>query len=325
MDVVHVHHAFLSGPLALRYCKSHGIPIVFTNHTRFDLYMEHYLPPLVPDVIGETFLKAYLPTFCHQCNLVIAPSAGTAKIMRELGVSTPIAIIPNGIDFAPYDSPPPLTRAEAGLPDEAVVLMYVGRLSPEKNLAFLLRAFFGVAAARPDVVLALLGSGPELENLRDQAAHSDYEARVCFLGKVAYHLVPAYLRLADVFVTASETEVHPFALIEALASGVPALGIASPGVGDTIVDGENGLLSTADIAAFTAKMMRLVMEPDTRRRMSAAARTSARLYDIDHTAQTVLDEYVRLAAERQQHLRGWERLRHSLQQWFAPRPAEEHE
>jgi glycosyltransferase involved in cell wall biosynthesis len=323
MDVVHAHDAFLSGPLMLRYCLPAGIPVVFTNHTRYDLYAQHYLPAMVPDVVTTTFLKAYLPNFCAQCHLVVAPSAGTAEVMRTLGVQSAIQVIPNGVDLGPYAAPPPISRAEAGLPEAAVVLMYTGRLSPEKNLVFLLRAFFGVAAACPDVVLALVGEGGEMETLRAVAAQSGFSDRVCFLGRVAYAQVPAYLQLADVFVTASQTEVHPFSLIEALASGVPALGIASPGIGDTIVDGENGLLSSPDIAAFTAKLTRLVMEPETRRRMGQAARASAQLYDINRTAQAVLDAYQRLATERQQKMSGWDRFRQGLRQWFGPRPAEE--
>jgi glycosyltransferase involved in cell wall biosynthesis len=318
MDVVHVHHPFLSGPLALRYCKPHDIPIAFTNHTRFDLYSQHYLPPGVPDAVGETFLKAYLPNFCRQCDLVIAPSAGVAEVMHDLGVHTPIKVIPNGIDFAHFENPPALTRAEVGLPDDAVVLIYTGRLSPEKNLAFLLRAFFGVAAARPEVRLLLVGGGPEMENLRDQADHSGVGDKVKFVGKVDFTQIPSYLRLADLFVTASDTEVHPFSLIEALAAGLPALGIQSPGVGDTIVDGENGLLSSTDIAAFTAMLMRLVMEPETRQRMRAAALESAHLYNINRTGQLMLEEYTRLEAEHVQRMSGWSRFKQSVNRWLNP-------
>lgn len=316
MDVVHVHHAFLSGPLALRYCKPHGIPIAFTNHTRYDLYAQHYLPPGVPDAVGETFLKAYLPNFCSQCDLVIAPSAGVAEVMRDIGVNSPISVIPNGIDFAHFTNAPTLTRAEIGLPEDAVVLMYVGRLSPEKNLAFLLRAFFGVATAFPQAFLAIVGSGHEMENLHDQAEHSGLADRVKFFGKVEYTQVPAYMRVADAFVTASMTEVHPFSLIEALAAGLPALGVTSPGIADTIVENENGFLSSSDIAAFTAKMMRLVMEPETRQRLGEGARLSAKLYDIDRTAQLVLDEYTRLATDRQQRLTGWQRFTQNMRRWL---------
>ncbi len=318
MDVAHVHHPFQSGPLALRYCHSRGIPIIFTNHTRYDLYAQHYLPPYISDLVSTTFLQTYLPGFCQRCDLVIAPSPGVLEVLRELGVHSPIKVIPNGIDLTPFQNLPqhPATRAEIGLPEDALVLMYVGRVSPEKNLAFLLRSFFGVAAVRPEVVLAIVGHGPEMENLNDHAAASGFADRVKFFGQVDYAAVPSYLSLADVFVTASQTEVHPLSLIEAMAAGLPPLGITSPGIGDTIVDDENGLLSSPDLAAFTAKLMRLVMEPGTRRRLAANARETSKAYDINRTARAVLDEYERLAAEKTQRLRGWPSLRQRLRNFF---------
>jgi glycosyltransferase involved in cell wall biosynthesis len=306
MDVVHVHHPFLSGPLALRYAGARGLPVIYTNHTRFDLYAQHYLPSFVPESVGHAFLKTYLPGFCDRCDLVIAPSPGIARVMREMGVKANIKVIPNGIDLAPFHHPAhTLTRADAGLPEGAVVLMYVGRLSPEKNLSFLLRAFFGIAAAQPDVVLALVGDGSEHDNLRDQAERSGLSAQVKFLGQVEYTRIPTYLKLADVFVTASETEVHPFSLIEAMAAGLPAVGIDSPGVGDTIVDGDNGYLTGSDLAAFTAKLMRIVLEPEARRRMAGRAQDSARQYDLQRTARLVLAEYEQVVGRQTQRLRGW--------------------
>lgn len=313
MDVLHVHHPFLSGPLALRYAQRRGIPVVYTNHTRFDLYARHYLPAFVPEAVGLGILKAYLPNFCDHCELVIAPSAGIERVMRDLGIKSEIKVIPNGIDLSPYKAPPPLARAEAGLPEGAVVLMYVGRMSPEKNLGYLLQAFFGVAAAEPNVILALIGDGPELPLLREQAAASGLADKVKFFGRVDYARVPSHLKLADVFVTASETEVHPFSLIEAMAAGVPALGIDSPGVGDTIVDGDNGLLSTSDLAAFTAKLMRLVLDAELRQRMAGRALESAQQYDLNRTARLVLTEYERLAARPPARASRWHSVRRQLQ------------
>lgn len=317
MDVVHVHHPFITGPLALRYCKSRGIPVVFTNHTNFELYAHHYLPSYVPDAVAHTFLQTYLPNFCQQCHLVISPSPGIVKVMQKIGVNAPISVIPNGIDLAPFQHPPrTITRADLNIPAEAVVLVYVGRLSPEKNLAFLLRAFLGVAAARPEAHLLLVGDGPEMEGLRAQTAQAGMAARVTFAGKAPYAKIPDYVALADAFVTASETEVHPLSLIEALAAGVPAVGIQSPGVGDTLVDGDNGLLSGPDMAAFTAKLMLMVMETEHRKRMAARAAESALTYDIHRTARLVLAEYERLAAESVRAQPRWLRLRQMLQKVF---------
>ncbi len=317
MDIVHVQHPFLSGQLALRYAKAYGVPLVFTNHTRYDLYAQHYLPTFIPEAVSLTFLQAYMPAFCQRCDLVIAPSAGLAAVLGNLGVTAEVKVIPNGVDLEPFQRPPDSpTRAQLGLPEREVVLMYLGRLGPEKNLAFLLRAFAGVAAACTGVVLALVGDGPEADNLRDQAHNAGLAARVVFLGQVPHAEVPAYLRLADVFVTASQTEVHPFSLIEAMAAGLPALGIASPGVGDTIVDGANGWLSSPDLAAFTAKLVRLVTEPEIRRRMADKALETVRQYDIQHTAGLLAREYERLASQRTRRRQGWSGLGQRLRQWW---------
>ena len=98
MDILHVHHPFTSGQLAIRYSRAQGIPLVFTNHTRYDLYAHAYLP-MVPEALGDAFLKAYLPSFCKSCDLVIAPSPGLQEVLIELGVEAPIEVIPNGVDI----------------------------------------------------------------------------------------------------------------------------------------------------------------------------------------------------------------------------------
>src|SRR5258708_26493117 len=194
MDVVQVHHPFLSGQLALRYARARGVPVIFTNHTRYDLYAHHYLPSFIPEAVSQTFLQTYLPSFCQRCDLVIAPSPGIAAVLRGLGVAAEIKVIPNGIELSLFQTPVSRrTRAELGLPEKDVVLMYLGRMGPEKNLAFLLRAFGGVAAACPEVVLALVGDGPETDNLRDQAQKLGLASRGFFLGQLPPEPVPTSL------------------------------------------------------------------------------------------------------------------------------------
>ena len=295
MDIVHVHHPFLSGSLALRYCPPRNIPIIFTNHTRYDLYTQAYLPYL-PDIVGETVMSSYLPAFCRHCSLVIAPSAGLSIVMENYGVNSPIKVIPNGVDISRYNqNHRPIDRERFGIKPEEVILMYLGRLGPEKNLAFLLRAFGGVAIAYPDVHLVIVGEGLERENLEDRAQHMRLENRVHFTGRVDYLEVPNYLAMADAFVTASITEVHPLSVIEALAAGLPVLGIDSPGISDSIDPEVNGILVKEDIAEYTAQMVRLVREHDMRKKMGVAARESAKRFDITHTNELMIAAYTEVA------------------------------
>jgi len=307
MEVVHVHHPFLSGSLALRYCRPRGIPIIFTNHTRYDLYSQAYLPP-VADIIGAAAVQAYLPAFCRACDLVISPSAGMRDVLVGFGVDTPIEIAPNGVDLRPFQNPSTsIDRQELGFSAEDVVLIYVGRLGPEKNLQFLLRSFAGVVQAYDHARLLLIGDGPERETLQELVTHINICDCVKFTGMMPYEKIPAYLQMADAFVTASVSEVHPLTVVEAMAAGLPVLGIRSPGIGDTIRDGESGyLVAQEDMASFTAKMVRLVREDDYRRQMGETARLAAAEYDIERTTVMMEERYrkmVDLVKSRKRSLR----------------------
>jgi 1,2-diacylglycerol 3-alpha-glucosyltransferase len=309
MDLVHVHHPFLSGHLALRYCEPRNIPIAFTNHTRYDLYTQVYLP-MIPDVVGESLLNAYLPSFCRSCDLVIAPSAGMRDVLLKFGVDTQIEVLPNGVDLSPIRLvKDPVSRSDLGFGEEDVLLIYTGRLGPEKNLPLLLRSFAGTAKAYDHVGLLIVGDGPERDNLEDRVQYMGIADRVHFTGMVPYKEMPRYLATADAFVTASVTEVHPLSVIEAMAAGLPVLGIESPGVGDTVEDEVTGLIAPeAEAAIFTALMVRLVTDHEGREKMGRRAHEKANDYAIERTTPRLLEKYesiIRQSSNRKHTLRSW--------------------
>lgn len=306
MDIAHVHHPFVSGTMALRYCKPRGIPIIFTNHTRYDLYAQTYLPAL-PDIVGTTALETYLQYFCRAIDLTISPSPGMRDVLESFGVTSKIEVVPNGVDLTPYlQKIEPIDRTSLGFKADDVVLAYTGRLGPEKNLPFLMRSFAGTAQAYENVRLLLVGDGPERDNLEDRVKLMGLQAKVYFTGMVPHTEIPRYLAASDAFVTASVTEVHPFTVIEAMASGLPVLGIDSPGVGDSVIDGQTGyIVAEEDLAAFTAKMVRLVTEHDERRRRGVQARLSVNQFSLDHTVQMMLERYRSVIMQSSGRKRNW--------------------
>lgn len=295
MDVVHVHHPFLSGRLALRYCRRKQIPVIFTNHTRYDLYAQARLPKM-PEEVSLGLLQAYMPDFCEAVNLVISPSEGMKRILREFKVESHIEVVPNGADLKPFHNAKPLSRAELGFTQNDIILVYAGRIAPEKNMEFLLKAFAGVASAIPNVYLLIVGGGQKEheDDLKRVAGELRIEDRVRFTGMVSKDRLPSYLALGDIFVTASVTEVHPFSVIEAMATGLPTVGIHSPGVSDSITDGVSGLLSTEDLAAYTAKLTYLCLNKDLQKRFGAAAREASEQFSIERTTKLMLGHYSRL-------------------------------
>jgi len=319
MDIVHVHHPFLSGRLALRYCRPLRIPIVYTNHTRYDLYAQAYLP-IMPEEMSQGILQAYMPSFCDGVDLVITPSQGMENVLRQLNVRKHIEVVPNGVDLKPFTEASPLLRTDFGYGEDDIVLVYSGRIALEKNLPFLLRSFKGISQAIPNVHLLLLGSGIQLyeEELKALVLELELGHRVRLAGRILYDQLPAYLAMCDIFVTASVTEVHPLSVIEAMGAGLPVMGIHSVGVGDTVEDGISGFLATYDQPAFTAKLTRLCLDHDLRTRMGSAARKSSLNYDIDSTVRILLKHYESLVRESKPRKSNWTvRLRGMLERFVS--------
>jgi glycosyltransferase involved in cell wall biosynthesis len=319
MDVVHVHHPFLSGRLALRYCRPLQIPVIYTNHTRYDLYAQAYLP-MMPDEVSQGLLQAYMPTFCKAVDLVITPSPGMEKILHQLNVEVPIEVVPNGVDLKDFHSAAPLSRAQFGYKDDDILLVYAGRIALEKNLPFLLESFKGISQALPNVHLLLIGSGVQQydEEIRALVSELQLDQRVRFTGLISYDQLPAYLAMCNIFVTASVTEVHPLSVIEAMGAGLPIMGIESVGVGDTVEDGVTGFLATHDQPAFTAKLTRLCLDLNLRAQMSDSARKASSAYAIEHTTKIMLKHYEKLVADSRPRKSSWRtRLRGFVEQFNA--------
>ena len=137
MDIIHCHHLFMSVEMAHRYGRS---PIVYTNHTRYDLYTGSVTS--LPQPAADAIMRQIWPEFTDFADVVITPSASVRDVMLEFGVRRPIELIENGVDLRPFHYPSqPLTKTDLNVPETAVLVTYVGRLSPEKDLDILLEQF----------------------------------------------------------------------------------------------------------------------------------------------------------------------------------------
>lgn len=300
MDVVHIQHPFLSGQLIMRCCKTNGIPLVYTNHTRYDLYMRYYTP-WMPEALGISLLKNYLEGYCRQMDLVICPSDGARRVLQQrLGVCADVEVIPNGVDIEQFlNAKASLRREDFGLSQDDFILVNVGRLSAEKNLAFLLEAFARISPSFPNAYLLLVGEGPAKSGLQKAAARFGIREKVRFLGSIPHAQLPPYYQIADLFVTSSLTEVHPLTLIEAMASGLPVLGIDAPGVSEIVENGSSGWVVNNDLDAYAAALAQAISSSaGVCKEMGLAARRCSEKYDIAKTAGILLSRYEALVEKR---------------------------
>ena len=139
--------------------------------------------------------------------------------------------------------------------------------------------------------LLLVGGGPSLGECRHLARSLELDGRVTFTGPVSYERIGGVLSLADFFVSASVSEVHPLTFIEAAAAGLPAIGIASPGVADMIIDGKTGFLTVDNDLSFGLRIMRMAKDAELRAAMGGAANQYSHRFSAHQNAREVLGLY----------------------------------
>lgn len=298
MDIINIHHPFLSGNLAYRYCKNKKIPIVFTSHTRYDLYTEIYTP-FLPQKVVRFFVKYLLQKACNKFDMVITPSSSSRKMYDDLKINANFKWIPNGIRFPSSETKDELiNREKLGIHKNDFVFIFVGRLGPEKNLPILIDAFSGLIKHRKKVKLLLVGKGTEQEKIINQINRLEMKPYVILTGYVEYENIFCYLNLADAFFSLSNTEVHPLSVLEAMSVGLPTVGLDVSGINDVIENNKSGLLSSLNLEEIIDNLIYLVDHPEESKALGKYAKDVVVLYNVERTSKLVIETFQKLIAEK---------------------------
>ena len=190
-------------------------------------------------------------------------------------------------------------RRKAGIPENARVLVSVGRLAEEKNVEELLR--LRARLGPRGITLLLVGGGPWRSHLEELAAEPGLGTPdVIFTGMVPPEQVPLWYRMGELFVCASTSETQGLTYAEALAAGVPALCRQDPCLEEVIRNGENGWQYRSE-EEFLEKLELFLNDTQLRKKMSAAALASAENLSAERFAQRAEAIYQeRIACFRQE-------------------------
>ena len=304
LDIVHSQSPFLLGLVAARTARRLRVPHLSTNHTLYTEYA-HYVP-FLPRALTRQMLTRWQGWFYNACDHVLAPSEFTkVRLLEMYGVRSPVSVVPTGIPAPPFVLKKPAdVKRELGLPEATRLLLYVGRLAPEKNLPTLLRAFQTILAARPDTALVLAGSGKSEAALRRLTRELEISRRTLFTGFLERTRLHPLYRAADLFVFPSRTETQGLAIGEALAAGTPAVVVRGGGAPEAIQDGENGVLVGDSADELAAQTLRLLEDDARRHKMADAARARAQLQTPEQVAGRIIGIYEGLLASRQETVSG---------------------
>jgi glycosyltransferase involved in cell wall biosynthesis len=237
-EVVHAHTPFGLGLSAMYLARKIDAPLVASYHTPTEEYADYLSKgPLTPLVEGSA--RRYERWFMNHADVVVAPSGPAAEHLREIGVETPVRVVPNGVDadfFSPASADAVANfREKHDLPDGPLV-GYTGRHGYEKNLDAIPPA---LERSDTDATLVYGGDGPAREDVEAVAAAHDVDAR--FLGFLDREDMPAFYSALDAFLFPSPVETQGLVALEANACGTPVVGVNAGALADTIDDGVNGL------------------------------------------------------------------------------------
>jgi 1,2-diacylglycerol 3-alpha-glucosyltransferase len=291
LDVIHTHTPFMLGWLGLRLGRRLGIPVVSTYHTLYTEYVHYF--PLAPKSVSRAFIVSMLRRYYNRCAHVITPSTPMEEVLRGYGVTRPITIIPTGlsIDTARDDAARKRIRKEFGIPENARVLLYVGRVAREKHLDLLLEAFDKLAPKYMDTYLMIAGGGPYEAQLRENASKLACGSRIVFTGAVPREKVAKYYSAGDLFAYPSPTETQGIVVCEALGAGLPCVLVNGGGTPEMVVDGTDSLLTKIEVEDFAEKLDKLLSDPALMEAFSKRAVLNAARFSPRSMAEKALEVY----------------------------------
>jgi glycosyltransferase involved in cell wall biosynthesis len=294
VDIVHPQTPFLLGWTAKYLARKNGAALVTTYHTFYEEY-SHYAYPL-PSFLIKPFLRKLSRDFCNLCDAVVVPSRAAEKLLRSYGVYRPIEVIPTGLELDSWygEENPAFPRISLGIPTDAPILTYVGRLAMEKNVQILLFSFRKLLEKIPNVYLLLVGSGPQEEELKKLAEELLIRDKCHFLGFVEREKVRECLAASDVFLFPSKTETQGLVMAEALAMGVPVISADSFGARETIRVGVDGFILPAEPEAFANVVEELLSNREKLNKMKEEALKGAKRFSAKESARKLLALYERL-------------------------------
>ncbi len=306
LDVIHSQTEFGIGMFSRIVAKKLDIPVVHTYHTMYEDYV-YYVTHGYFDKAARKLAIKITKYFCEKkCDELIVPTAKIERLFKEkYQIKKQIHVIPTGIDTTKFKLTPAIKKEVAKLKvkyhltSEDFVIGSISRIAQEKSLDRLLKSMQKIAQYNPHIKLMIVGDGPYLKELKQLTKDLEIEKKVIFTGIIEYQKIHLYYHLFNVFTSFSVTETQGLTIIEALASGLPAIVINDKSFTDVVQDKYNGYLFT-DENAYSEIILKLVNDKKTYQSLEQNAQNSVYRYSKEVFASDVLKVYAQAVEKRKE-------------------------
>ncbi len=289
-DLVHVVNPAVLGLGGIWLAKTRELPLVASYHTHLPKYLEHYGMGMLEPLLWELLKAAH-----NQAQLNLCTSTAMVEELRSHGIQH-TALWQRGVDtklFCPERARPEIRKRLLGPhSDSDALLLYVGRLSAEKQI----ERIRPVLDAVPNARLALVGDGPHRQQLEKVFAGT----ATTFVGYLGGEELAGAYASADAFLFPSSTETLGLVLLEAMAAGSPVVAARRGGIPDIVTDGVNGCLYEPDgaddgAASLIAAAKRVLGDNAERQLLRQKARAEAERWDWAGATKQLRNYYCRVA------------------------------
>lgn len=296
VELIHCHTEFGIGNAAVICAKTLKIPAICTTHTMWTEFYKHYIPMakfISPNVIQKT-----MKIFYKRFNALIAVSSKARNLTKSKKMlpKMPSVIIPNAIDDSKFvqkhlpEQEKQEIRSKYGIKNTDVLLLFLGRLAEEKRVFELLTICKNVVKKCGNCKVMFVGNGPAYIGMTNICTKEISEGKIIFTGFVEWEKVHNFYESADIFITASLSEMHSMTILEAELSSLPIVTRKDDSYIDSIFDNENGYLCNTD-EEMEEKIIQLISDEVKRKKFGKKSLEITKNFTIEKYMQRTLFVY----------------------------------
>ncbi|MBR3052101.1 glycosyltransferase [Candidatus Saccharibacteria bacterium] len=297
-EVVHVQVSDPVGLSVVSYARKRGIPVVTTEHNQPEVFTDtlHIPKPLKKPV--NYLLSSYFRNRQSKSDFVTMP---TERAIRHLigkgkAFKVPVAAVSNGVNlthFKPGKAPHEIYE-KYGIPTGVPIVLYVGRVDPEKKVGLVIEAFERARKKTPKAEMVIVGDG--VDKLKLERMYKN-DIKVHFVGRVVPPDLYELYRVGTVFATASEVETQGIVLIEAAATGLPLIAVNKGAVAEVCLNDKNGYLcQSGSVVELAEAMTRILSDKALHKRFATESIEIAHEHDFEKTLDKFENIYRRVIA-----------------------------
>ncbi|MBW2965913.1 glycosyltransferase [Candidatus Woesearchaeota archaeon] len=281
IDIVIINSQYYLGFLNMLYAKSLNIPVISAIHTQ----PENITKNLRGTTIIDKAIYQAIINISNSADRVIVPSKFAAKLAKEYELEKNPIVISNGIDIKKFNNRinPAQFKRKYKLKNENIIL-FVGRLMSEKNVASLLSTMPLVIKQLPNTKLVIVGDGPQKTELKKLAKELKIQKNSIFTGRIKEDLLRQAYAASDIFVLPSIVELQGIVLLEAMACGIPIMAAKTKtsAASELIKEGKNGLtFNPYNKKELAKKILKILTNKQLKDKMSKQSINKVKEHSIE--------------------------------------------